>query len=117
MSAPAPLDVIVDALDRAADYFDERADTEDGTDSRPVPNAEMRLGAECRDAIGMIGRLAMSEYERGRKFGEAQGMEKAAKVVVESRTCKAQHSFNPSQCETCFYFESVAAAIREVARG
>lgn len=59
---------------------------------------------------------AQDAIEAARAAGYAAGVkderEAAAKAVIENRSCKVMHSFQPSQCEACYWFDNIAAAIR-----
>ncbi len=47
----------------------------------------------------------------------AEEREACAKHVIDSRSCNVGHSFQPSQCEECYWFDSIAAAIRARSEG
>lgn len=43
---------------------------------------------------------------------KAEVLERAARAVVEGRSCKAQHPFNPAECEECHWFDGAANSVR-----
>ena len=57
----------IQALIDASDYFDNRADVNDGDYGEPSPNREMTLASQCDEALERLEALrARAQMERGR---------------------------------------------------
>lgn len=48
------LDALTEALKECEDYFDNRADVNDGSYGEPIPNTEMRLLEVVRAALNQV---------------------------------------------------------------
>lgn len=57
----------IQALIDASDYFDNRADVNDGDYGEPSPNREMTLASQCDEALERLEALrARAQMERGK---------------------------------------------------
>ena len=72
----------------------------------------IQVAAVAVSALECAARGKVVSVEQRVAEGRKQGLEEAAIGLIESRTCKAVHSFQPSQCENCYWFDCAAAAIR-----
>ena len=47
----AAMEGLIDALAECSEYFDTRADVDDGPDGQPIPNTAMRMQSLCESAL------------------------------------------------------------------
>ncbi len=51
------MQIVIEALNEALDYFHDNSDVVDGSDGQPAPNKEMRLAQLMREAIAVTEKL------------------------------------------------------------